>query len=164
MCRYRPYAAEALVRPHLVARDGWPAVIAATNEDEGAIEVRFSAKAILVFTGMVIVGCSSAEKKTGSENQTTAAVPAQPSAASPVEAEKASVAKAKKAPAVSCAKGSSVRTLDLKATAENGCEVLYSRDGKKSSVAQSAHGTQHCQKIMSNIKENLEKSGYKCDR
>ena len=61
----------------------------------------------------------------------------------------------------SCAKGNEIRLLEVQNKGA-GCILDYTKSGKVSAVASSAHGIKHCVSTKSKIQTKLKKAGYSC--
>jgi hypothetical protein len=61
-----------------------------------------------------------------------------------------------------CTNSGDVRTIEIKADGK-GCQVLYTKFGTENSVASSSFGTEHCEKVLTKIEDNLTKAGFKCE-
>lgn len=62
---------------------------------------------------------------------------------------------------VICKNNTQVRTIRVEIDAQNICHTIYSKAGVEKSVG---NGKNHdsCMQFMKNIRENIEKSGWKC--
>ena len=62
---------------------------------------------------------------------------------------------------VTCESAGDKRTIETKTSGE-GCEVMYTKMDKATSVAQSHNDASFCSKKVAKIRENLEKAGFTC--
>ncbi|MCB0355794.1 MAG: hypothetical protein KDD40_02245 [Bdellovibrionales bacterium] len=63
---------------------------------------------------------------------------------------------------VECKIKKDIRFLKVVAKEPKGCELIYTKFGKEKTVAESAFGNEHCEKIMQKMQGNLESAGFKC--
>ncbi len=103
-----------------------------------------------------ITACSSGKKKE------EAAKAAEQAVTKEAEAKKAEAKKSQEPPALECVKNKDIRTVQVVKVEPNGCEVQYSKFGNKTTIASSAYGTEHCEKVKEQIKSNLESASFKC--
>lgn len=111
---------------------------------------------IVVLLVLAIMGCAGAKQKT--EAPSTSA-PVQAEAAKPVAP--GPVATVTDAAKVSCSLDSDTRILEIVKKGA-GCDLEYTKAGKMTSAATSAHGKKHCRDAQKKIRSKLEKSGFKC--
>jgi hypothetical protein len=64
---------------------------------------------------------------------------------------------------ITCTSGTDERTLRNERREGGGCEVLYTKSGKESSVASARLETEYCDAGLAQIKSTLEAAGFKCN-
>lgn len=62
---------------------------------------------------------------------------------------------------VKCSLPKDERLIEVKKSG-SGCEVMYTKFGKTNSVAQSAFGVAHCEKVQNRMKDKLSSAGFSC--
>lgn len=62
---------------------------------------------------------------------------------------------------VNCHNGNDVRVLHAEPRG-TGCQMIYTKAGKKSVVANATTGTEHCENVMDKIRAKLESSNFVC--
>lgn len=62
---------------------------------------------------------------------------------------------------VMCKNKDIVRTMRVIKKSNGGCSTVYTKEGVDDQVAES-WSVERCEKVLSNIQENLEKAGWKC--
>ncbi len=118
--------------------------------------------AFVLVPTLITVGCASAKK-----SEAPAAAPVAEAASSTAANVKAAAETAKaevKAVAASettCIQGQDSRVIAIEAKG-SGCNLNYTKGGKTSSVATSASGAEHCEKVAQKIRSKLEAAGYAC--
>jgi hypothetical protein len=139
-------------------------------------------KKVLMITAMVsMAACASSQKAADSKAATPKTEPTS-AAASTETKEKPAVAKKEKkakeaakvekkenaaavatatppAGTTECTSGEDKRTIEIKTT-DKGCEVMYTKQGNTSSVANG--GQQKCEAVVNKIKTNLTGAGFTC--
>lgn len=45
---------------------------------------------------------------------------------------------------------------------DGGCRVIYTRDDEKQTVAEADNDLSHCDRVINNIRSNLEEAGFEC--
>lgn len=127
---------------------------------------------LLVATSLVLLACSSAKKTESS----AAAVPKAEAAAASSTPSQASTAAPAATPTpaptpvedirtvsmMTCVKGKDRRLIELGSLAAKGCDLAYTKDGKRSIVAKSVRGTAYCEKVRAQMRKTLEASGFTC--
>lgn len=63
---------------------------------------------------------------------------------------------------VICSWQKDLRELHHVARANGGCEVIYKKQGEDKVIAQAKRDISYCQKILNNVRGNLERAGFKC--
>ena len=115
----------------------------------------------LVIAGLT-VGCSSSKKASDGSAESKASEAAGKMTKSGKATKSTKMAKTK-ASDVICTMKKDVRSLKVVSKDPKGCELIYGKHGSEKAVAQSAHGTGHCNKVQSSMKGNLEKAGFSCE-
>lgn len=143
-------------------------------------------KSLLVLSiaiALSTAACSSKPKvEEAAKPATPAVTAAAPAATTPAAPEKATAKKGKKSKkekvaaaesadkatatasatgTLTCTKGSDVRTVEVKAK-DNGCEVVYTKNGEAKSVASAVSGMSHCETVSQKISNNLSAAGMTC--
>lgn len=146
-----------------------------------------------VFSLFLILGCASSSPKTdaakGAEQKVeakktetkkallkkgdekekfsdSAAASATASATTTKDKAEAKVADAKSVEStdkVTCKQGTEERSLEKRTAEGGGCEVIYTKGGTPSVIANAKADLSHCDKVHDKIKTNLEAVGYKCE-
>jgi hypothetical protein len=119
-------------------------------------------KSLFILSLLVVFGC--AHKKT--DATATAAAPAvSEAAATPAKGTKAAPAKAAKASSasVNCTSNKETRTIAVVAADGGGCETVYSKGTNVQSVANAKTDMSYCETKLNQIRDNLQKSGWKCE-
>jgi hypothetical protein len=118
--------------------------------------------ASLFIATSLLVSCASKTKTATPAATTTSTKDSKKATAKAAKAAATTTAAAVKAGAVVCKSGADSRTIEV-VTKDAGCEVSYTKEGKATTPASSAHGTAHCDEVKDKIKGKLEAAGYKCE-
>lgn len=135
-------------------------------------------KYLIIVVATILAGCSSSQKQPAQSSTSapaSAAAPATATATSKAPASTAAKATASngksqapgpakttaEAEKLTCAKGKESRTLEI-VKMDSGCELKYTKSGKSSTFANSAHGNKRCETSESKLRAKLEKSGFQC--
>lgn len=105
-----------------------------------------------------VVACNSAKKKDAPTTEKAAVT----DAAKKAKEEKAKTKSGETAGSVTCVLDKDSREIKVVRNG-TGCEVQYTKLGQTNSIANSANGVAHCEKVLEKIKGNLSGSGYKCE-
>ena len=118
-------------------------------------------KSLFILSLLVVFGC--AHKKTVTDANSAAAVNTVPDSSTIAGTKKAEVKKAAtSAASVNCSSKKETRTIAVVAK-EAGCETVYSKGTNVQSIANAKSDMSYCEKKLTQIRENLEKSGWKCE-
>ena len=110
----------------------------------------------LILLTFVLIGCSSANKK--SDPKPVATAPA----ATQNKTESTNSAASSDETAYTCQR-EDTRKVKIEKLNPKGCNVLYSHYyGMKKPIASSKHNLSHCEEVFQRIRKNLEGSGFKC--
>ena len=113
-----------------------------------------SLKHCFVFVAILaLAACASTQKKPAPTAQTTA-----PVATASTSTHASDISDLVK---LSCARGTETRFLEVSQKG-SGCALDYTKSGKMSAVATSAHGVKHCVDSQKKIRTKLEQAGFKC--
>jgi hypothetical protein len=117
---------------------------------------------VLVIPLAVLAACATKEPKVvpASAPATATATPAPAGAPSAAAPAKPAEAKAAATGDWQCAKGTDSRLIKIEKREPNGCRLMYPTADKE--IASSVSGDAHCIQVRSKVRENLEKSGFKC--
>jgi hypothetical protein len=63
---------------------------------------------------------------------------------------------------IDCSKSEDKRSLSIRETPVGGCEVLYRKTGQTASIANAEHALSVCERVVANVKANLERVGFTC--
>lgn len=69
----------------------------------------------------------------------------------------------KMASSFNCSLGSDDRTIEIVNGENPKCEVFYSKNGERLSVARANWDASYCDKVAGQVKGNLENAGYSCN-
>lgn len=62
-----------------------------------------------------------------------------------------------------CKWDNDIRVIERLNTENDGCEVQYTKNYEKTTIATAEHDLDHCLRVIQRIKTNLEKAGFSCD-
>lgn len=63
---------------------------------------------------------------------------------------------------VTCMSGDVERVLENKTAEEGGCEVVYSKDGGESVIANAQNNLDYCQEVVDRVANKLVAAGFNC--
>ncbi len=109
-------------------------------------------------TAFVIIGCSNTQKSTTDTKNTSAQKVSKKDAKSTQSKTEVKASGS----AILCKKGSDERKLEI-ITANNGCQLAYTKLGETSNVASAASGTEYCDTVSKRIQGKLADAGYTCN-
>jgi hypothetical protein len=112
---------------------------------------------VVVFAALAFMGCSTTKKQPDSSSA-QAMVPAPVGQEVPKAVSPSSSDMLKKE---SCESDQDQRSLEVHKKAP-GCELVYTKFGKSSTVASSKHGTKHCEDSLEKIIKKLEAQKFSC--
>lgn len=124
---------------------------------------------ILVLSIFILAACASAKQKPSTPPPAAQApAPTAPAtlATAPTKSAVKTPSAASSAPAenpvdLACENHKDLRELGIEKK-DKGCSLNYTKAGKLTSVASSAHGLKHCMDVQKKIRNKLETAGFKC--
>lgn len=65
---------------------------------------------------------------------------------------------------VTCSYGENTRTLENKTLETGGCEVIYTKDGVPSTIANAQNEMDYCQEVLERVAGKLANAGFNCNQ
>lgn len=120
---------------------------------------------LAMIVSLFVVGCSSKKKEVETTvNEEVQQV--QEAAEEKVEEVKTTVEETVDAEATSkltCSVGSDERTVEIIEGDSPKCEVFYTKNGERLSIARANWDVAYCTKVLNQVKGNLENAGFSCN-
>ena len=79
------------------------------------------------------------------------------------ESEEEMVSEATSAKSYSCSLGSDERMIEIVEGENPKCEVFYTKNGERLSIAKANWDSSYCEKVSGQVKGNLENAGFSCN-
>lgn len=121
---------------------------------------------MMIFSLLVVTGCSS-KKKEVEENVNNEVEQVQTTATETVEEVKEEVAEVveetEAASSYACSQGSDERMIEVVKGDNPKCEVFYTKNGEKVSIAHANWDVTYCDKVVNQVKTNLTNAGFSCN-
>ena len=126
---------------------------------------------VMMMSLFVATGCSSKKKEVESTvsnevEQVETAMEEKVEEVKEVMAEKVeemTETSSEMASSMTCTVGSDERTIEIVKGDSPKCEVFYTKSGEKLSIAKANWDVSYCEKVLGQVKGNLESSGFSCN-
>lgn len=123
-------------------------------------------KIILILLIMGLIGCASTKStKDGGSTSVKKEIEKEivKNVEKKVEKEIATESTSKKfGKNVTCTSGDVQRLLENKFSDDGGCEVVYSKDGSESVIANAQNNLDYCQEVLDRVANKLAHAGFSC--
>lgn len=120
-------------------------------------------KFLMLITTLFVFGCASNEGREMEAKAETAMTEKKMEVEQKVEKEMNKVEEMKEsASAKTCNSGIDSRMIEVEKT-DKGCEVFYTKNNEKKSIASAKYDLGYCDSIQDRITSNLTNAGFKCE-
>lgn len=119
---------------------------------------QFNACLFSMLVTYVFTGCANLQRSSNSVKNAKPQVASVEAVATTPPAEKVAIS----GHVVNCRNGNDVRVLHAEPRG-TGCQMMYTKGGRKSVVANAATGLDHCESVLDKIRSKLESSNFTCE-